>query len=178
MNPIPWFHIRKITHDQTLHEFLLLAVLSIHCLGQHVRKTLSGLTAWLLLQSHKPSQFKCIWSTLLFKHQYAWLYSVYIHPRRPLFIKSACTLPWPVSRNHLRRINCFPGTIMPSLQMSANSSKQCPTLLLSAPWAQLLFWFSEATLSSLEDWFSHQETLIMSEDKVTQAPVPAFQQER
>lgn len=67
---------------------------------------------------------------------------------------------------------------MPPLQMSANSSKQFPTLLLSAPGAQLLFWFSEATLSSLEDQFSHQETLIMSEDKVTQAPVPAFQQER
>lgn len=177
MNPIPWFHIRKITHDQTLHEFLLLAVLSIHCLGWHIRKTLSGLTAWLLLQSYKPFQFTCIWSTPLFKCQYTWLYSVYIHPRRPLFIKSVCTLPWTVSRNHLRRINSFPGAIMPPLQMSANSSKQFPTLLLSAPWAQLLFWFSEATLSSLEDQFSHQETLITSEDKVTQAPVPECQQE-
>lgn len=153
-----------------------LAVFSIYCLGQQVRKTLSGLIAWLLLQSHKPFQFLQVYPSL--QSQYAWLYAVYIHPKRPLLIKSVYTLPWKVSRNHLRRINCFPGAIMPPLQMSANFSRQFPTLLLSALWAQLLFWLSEATLSSLEDRFSHQETLVMNEDTVTQAPVPAFQQER
>lgn len=41
-----------------------LAVFSIYCLGQQVRKTLSGLIAWLLLQSHKPFQFLQVYPSL------------------------------------------------------------------------------------------------------------------